>query len=292
MTLIRIWGIKFDLLTKAEIVRNLQNMLEKGYRRIQLTAVNPETVVQAQDSRCLCAAINDADIVNVDNMLVALALRLNGIHVPERAATPDLFKLLLESAEQHRQSVFFLGAKESVLTKMVKKVRDLYPRLKIVGFRHGYYQDEAEVLAEINGARPDFLFVALPTPQKETFLRNHREELDVGVCYGVGGAFDVLAGAVRRLSVRLGSFEFEGIFRIIQKPWDYGRRVLKFYPRFIAHAVRCWRRFTLEEMTDGIRRGYGGVQLFRFPNLYVEDMSAQRRFESRHSRAPRKQAGR
>ena len=90
MTLIRIWGIKFNLLTKAEIVQNLQNMLEMGYRRIQLTAVNPETVVQARDSSRLCAAINTADIVNVDNMLVALALRLNGVHVPERAATPDL----------------------------------------------------------------------------------------------------------------------------------------------------------------------------------------------------------
>ena len=270
MKSVRIWGIKFSLLTKAQIVRNLQNLLEKGYRHIQLTAVNPETVVQAQDSDHLRAAINDSDIVNVDNMLVALTLRLNGIRVPERAATPDLFKLFLENAEQHGQSVLFLGAKEPVLAKMLEKVRKLYPRLNVAGYRHGYYQDEAAVLAEINEARPDYLFVALPTPQKETFIQDHREELDVGVCYGVGGAFDVLAGAVRRLSFRVGSFEFEGIFRVLQKPWDYGRRVLRFYPRFIANAIRCRRRFTLEEVPVGGKRDYGGLKVFRFPNLYSE----------------------
>ena len=112
--------------------------------------------------------------------------------------------------------------------------------------------------------------MALPTPQKEMFIQDHKDELDVGVCYGVGGAFDVLAGAVRRLSLRLGSFEFEGIFRVLQKPWEYGRRVLRFYPRFVANAIRCRRRFTLEEAPVRGERDYGKLKVFRFPSLYSE----------------------
>ncbi len=270
MKSVHIWGIKFSLLSKAQIVRNVQSMLDRGYRHIHLAAVNPETVVQSRDSDRLRAAINDADIVNIDNMLVALTLRLHGIHVPERAATPDLFRLFLGNAEQHGQSVFFLGAKESVLAKMLEKVRELYPRLNVAGYQHGYFRNEADVLDKINETKPDYLFVALPTPQKETFIQDHKDELDVGVCYGVGGAFDVLAGAVRRLSFRLGSFEFEGIFRVLQKPWDYGRRVLRFYPRFIANAIRCRRRFTLEEAPVVGQRDYGEIMVFKFPNLYSE----------------------
>ena len=233
MKTVFIWGIKFNPVTKTQIAAYIDELLLSGHRRIHLTGVNPETVALSQKSDLLRQAINDSDVVNIDNMLITVLLRRIGIEVPERAATPDVFELLLQNANIRKQSVFFLGAKKGVLEKVVTEVRKRYPNIFISGYQDGYYKDESSVKDRIKSLRPDYLFIALPSPRKETFIMSNKNDLDVGVYYGVGGAFDVMAGAVPRKSIKLGRFELEGIFRVLNKPWNYGARVFKFYPRFL-----------------------------------------------------------
>lgn len=248
MNTVYLWGIKFNPLTKQEIVTHVQNLLDSGKRGLHLTGVNPETVALSRKSNLLRQAINDSDIVNVDGMLIALLMRFMGIKIPERAATPDIFKLFLENANRFKQTVFFLGAKKEILEKMVERVRSEYPDLVIAGYEDGYYKDETAVLEKIKALRPDYLFVALPSPQKEQFIMSNKNELGVGVSYGVGGAFDVLSGEVPRISIKLGFVEIEGIFRILYKPWNYGLRFLKHYPAFMWYALTQWGKFKVADV--------------------------------------------
>ena len=235
MPTINVWNIKFDLLSKAEIVELVQQMLDKGRCGIHLTGVNPETIVDAQDIDLLRRAINESDIVNVDNMLVMLTLRKLGYDVPERAATPDVFEELLKKAELRGQSVYFLGAEQHVLEKMIENVRRQYPRLKISGYRNGFFTaaEERQIVENIRKLAPTYLFLGLPTPQKETFILKYKNDINVGVLYGVGGAFDVKGEKVWRAPAWLCRIGLGGFFRMLQNPRNYGGRLFKYYPRFI-----------------------------------------------------------
>jgi len=234
METINIWGVKISTHTKKEIVSCILEWLDEGKKGIHITGVNPETIILAQNEPILRDAILDSDIVNIDNTLVLLRLRANGIHAKERAATPDVFFALLDEAEKRGESVYFLGAEQAVLEKMIKKVRTAHPNLMIAGYRNGFYSAEEEpaIIEQIKAAHPTYLYLGLPSPKKESFIMNNKKDLGVGVLYGVGGAFDVLGEKVRRAPGWLGRIGLEGVIRIMQDPKNYGRRVLKYYPKF------------------------------------------------------------
>lgn len=119
---IHIWGIKFNPWTKAEIVDRILRLIDEGETGIHLTGVNPETIVDAQKYPELKQAINDSDIVNVDNMFVTMALRLLGYPIPERAATPDIFEVAEESSRKH-QTIYFWVRKKTCWTIWLQPYR-------------------------------------------------------------------------------------------------------------------------------------------------------------------------
>lgn len=228
-----IWNVKFHPYTKQQIVDIVEDWLKNGRRGIHLTGVNPETVVAAQQDANLKQAILESDLVNIDNTLVMYSLRASGYNIPERAATPDVFELMLQTAEKEGQSVFFLGATEKVSAKLQENVLKQYPHIKIAGRRNGFYTDETQVVREIAQLAPDFLFIGLPSPQKECFILRNKKVLNCGVCYGVGGAFDVKGEFVKRAPEWLCKLGLEGTIRVLQGPVRYGSRILKFYPTFL-----------------------------------------------------------
>ncbi|MGL6178926.1 MAG: WecB/TagA/CpsF family glycosyltransferase [Tannerellaceae bacterium] len=235
MKTVNIWGIKFSLLTKNEIVKTIIDRVRSGERGLHITGVNPEQVAKAQDDKLLKEAINTSDIVNVDGFLVYLSLKFYGYPVFERVASPDVFLELLNQAQDHGLTVYFLGAEPSVIENMHRKVILDFPQLKIVGLHHGFYDSEVEVLIveEIANLSPDFLFIALPTPLKEKFILKYKKRINVGCFYGVGGAFDVLGGKVKRAPIYFRAYGLEGFIRIIQNPSNYGLRVYRYYTKFI-----------------------------------------------------------
>lgn len=235
MKTIRIWNIQFHPLRKTQIVSLVEGWLESGRRGIHLTGVNPEQVAKAAENPLLRQAINDSDIVNIDGFLIVQTLRLCGCRVPERAATPDVFEMLMSEADRRGQSVYFLGAEPSVLDKMLRNIAAKYPRVRIAGAHHGFYTPDQEpgIVGRIAAAAPDFLFLGLPSPQKETFILKYKRQLPVGCFYGIGGAFDVAGGKVARAPRWAQKAGLEWFCRIAQNPGNYGVRVCRYYFPFI-----------------------------------------------------------
>jgi len=231
---IQIWGIKINPLRKSEIVDLVDQHISGNGRTFHLTGVNPETISQAQEDSALRKAINSSDIVNIDNMLVVTFLRLLRFRIPERAACPDIFERLLTVADSKGYSVYFLGAQEEILQSMKNKLVIKYPGLKIIGSRNGYYEPDEEpaIVEEIGNLKPDMLFIALPTPQKELFIDQNKQRLGTRFAFGVGGAFDVQAEKVKRAPRWLRNIGLEGLHRAIQNPGNYGNRYVKYYLPF------------------------------------------------------------
>ncbi|MBR3744640.1 MAG: WecB/TagA/CpsF family glycosyltransferase [Bacteroidales bacterium] len=231
---IKIWNIKYNLLTEAEIADIVVDWISKGKRGIHITGVNADIVGLAQDDVFLREAILDSDIVNVDSMLPAHYLQKRGYSIKGRVATPDVMEELLKKANERGQKVYFLGAKQDTLDKLKTVLEDEYPNLQIVGMQNGYYdvEEEEQIVSRINESAPDYLFIAFPSPRKEQFILKYKHSIDVGVFYGIGGALDAKAGVLKRPPKWLRGFGIEGVLRVIRKPGVHIKRMpltLKFF---------------------------------------------------------------
>jgi N-acetylglucosaminyldiphosphoundecaprenol N-acetyl-beta-D-mannosaminyltransferase len=68
------------------------------------------------------------------------------------------------------------------------------------------------------------LFVAFGAPRQELWIRDHLDEIQVPVCVGIGGAFNFLAGNVRRAPRWMHGAGLEWAFRVSQEPGRLWRR--------------------------------------------------------------------
>lgn len=231
---IHIWNVKYNLLSLEEIVSLVDKWISSGRKGIHLTGANPETIAIAQEDPLQKEAIWSSDIVNVDSYLPMKFLRWKGYNIKRRVPSPDVFEGLLQLANQKHQKVYFLGARETTLTLLRKKVETNYPGINIVGMRNGFYQEDEidEITAHIAAQAPDYLFIALPSPNKEKFILKYKNILNTGCLYGVGGAFDAMAGVLKRPPAWLQENGLEYWLRLIRNPRAYVKR-MPLYFKFI-----------------------------------------------------------
>ncbi|MCA9729966.1 MAG: WecB/TagA/CpsF family glycosyltransferase, partial [Candidatus Eisenbacteria bacterium] len=158
-----------------------------------------------------------------------------GYPIPERVTGIDLMTEVLRLAERRGFRVFTLGAHPTVVEDAVEVLRELHPRLNLVGAVDGYYrpEEEASIVRMIEDACPDILLVALGTPRKELFLAAHQQQLGVPFCMGIGGSLDVVAGRVRRAPPTMQRLGLEWLFRLVQEPRRLWRRYVTSNTRFL-----------------------------------------------------------
>jgi N-acetylglucosaminyldiphosphoundecaprenol N-acetyl-beta-D-mannosaminyltransferase len=78
----------------------------------------------------------------------------------------------------------------------------------------------------------------MTTPKKEKFMAKWIDQMNVPVCHGVGGSFDVLAGKVERAPAFYQRLGLEWFYRLKQEPRRLWRRYL------VTNALFCWMVLT------------------------------------------------
>jgi N-acetylglucosaminyldiphosphoundecaprenol N-acetyl-beta-D-mannosaminyltransferase len=232
---INILGCSVDNLSIEETLSRIEEFILSGQPH-QHVVVNVDKIVKADRDPQLKAIINGCQLVNVDGMPVVWASKLLGVPLKERVTGIDLFERLLEKASKIGWRVFFLGAKEDIVKRVVANCYEKYPTLQIVGYRNGYWNadEESEIVETIKRSRPDLLFVAISSPKKEHFLNKYQKEMKVPFAMGVGGAFDVLAGSMKRAPKWMQNCGMEWFYRFLQEP----KRMFKRY--FINDMLFFW----------------------------------------------------
>lgn len=203
-------------------------------------AINAAKIVGYQTDPQLRSAIQDAHLLTADGQAVVWAARLMGNQLPERLAGSDLMEELLQHAAHRGYSIYLLGARREVVATCVKRASELYPQLKIVGFRDGYFTKEEEfsVVEKVRAANPDILFLGFGTPAKEYFMHRWHRELQVPFVMGVGGTFDVFAGLVKRAPRWMQRNGMEWLFRLAQEPRRMWKRYLVGNTQFVLLIAR------------------------------------------------------
>lgn len=213
-----------DCCEKAITVRN----------NLVLGMVNVAKLVNCRKDRQLFKSVADSDIIVADGQGVVWLSRLIGRPLPERMAGIDVMYGLMQRAAKNCCRIFFLGAKLEVVKTVAQKAESLYPGLQVAGVCDGYFdleKDGQRVAEQIRASRPDILFVAITTPKKELFMDRWKDVINVPVCHGVGGSFDVFAGIVKRAPLWMQRAGLEWCYRVLQEP----RRMWKRY--FVTNSI-------------------------------------------------------
>ncbi len=235
--------VSVHAVSMKECIAVCEDAIEDG-QHLTIGVVNAAKLVKMRSDRLLRDSVLGADLIVADGTAVVWASRILGQDLPERVTGIDLFEQLLHLADRKGFSVYFLGAAPDVLDALIARVRAYLPGLRIAGQRDGYFKEtEAEqVAAEIAAAKPDMLFVGISTPKKEVFLETWGVRLDVAVCHGVGGSFDVLAGRTRRAPKLWQELGLEWLWRLLQEPQRMWKRYLVTNTLFITLVLREWGR--------------------------------------------------
>jgi N-acetylglucosaminyldiphosphoundecaprenol N-acetyl-beta-D-mannosaminyltransferase len=216
---VELLGCRVDALDMEETIARCVRAIETR-EWLQHVCVNAAKFVELRRDPRLAAIVRDCELVSADGQSVVWASRLLRRPLPERVAGIDLMHRLLELAEEKGYGVFVLGARRHVVAEAVERVLERHPRLRVVGYRDGYFRDDENeaVCATIRDAHPDILFVAISSPRKEYWLAEHGPSLDVPFAMGVGGAIDVVAGVTARAPRWMQRSGLEWFFRFLQEP--------------------------------------------------------------------------
>ena len=230
-----IFNCNIDALTMKETIQIIDSAIREG-KHIHHIVVNAAKIVKMQKDKEFYNSIVNADIINADGMAVVWASKILGKPLPERVAGIDLMQELIKLAYKQRYKIFFFGARDEVVKKVVDKYSKEYSPDIVAGYRNGYYSEDEEPLIakQIAKSGANILFVAISSPKKENFLYKYRAILkNVNIIMGVGGSFDVVAGKVKRAPKWMQKCGLEWFYRLLQEPRRLFKRYLYTNSKFI-----------------------------------------------------------
>lgn len=221
-----ILGVKIDKTTVRETIERIGQFLSSNRGHYIITA-NPEMLVAAQKDAEFREIINNADLVAPDGFGLILASKIlrgkNGL--TERISGIDLIIKIAENfGSDHK--IFLLGGQEGVAKMATEKLKEKFPDIKISGFFGGDASEAGDIatISAINQANPDILFIAFGAPKQEKWIaRNLKKMPGIRLAIGVGGAFDIISGRIKRAPQWMRRLGLEWFWRLIQEPRRIGR---------------------------------------------------------------------
>ncbi|MFF2877748.1 WecB/TagA/CpsF family glycosyltransferase [Gottfriedia sp. NPDC057991] len=223
---VKILGSYVDALTMEETLGEVDKII--NYRRpVQHVVVNASKINLMKQDDQLTEIVNSCPIINADGQSVVWAAKILNKPLPERVTGIDLFENLVKISSLKEYKLFFFGASEDVVKRVVNIYKEKYPEINIVGYRSGYFTEaeEKKIVNDIKKVEPDILFVAFSSPKKEYWINKYLYDLNVPFVMGVGGSFDVIAGLTTRAPKWMQQAGLEWFHRFIQEP----KRMFKRY---------------------------------------------------------------
>lgn len=239
MKTVNIFGCDVAALNMQETVEEIERRII-GKIKTQHVVINAGKVVLMDKDEKLQKIIKDCPIINADGQSIVWASKLLKKPVPERVAGIDLMEELIKLSADKGYRVYFFGAKEEVVTNVVDKYRKEYKNLQVAGYRNGYFTEEdmPNIINNIKESKADILLVAFSSPNKEYWLEENMDKIEVPFCMGVGGSFDVAAGKTVRAPKWMQKSGLEWFYRFIQEPKRMWKRYLVGNSKFISITLR------------------------------------------------------
>ena len=236
---IEILGIEYDALDMAEAVSRVEAMLASGVKSFVVTS-NAEIGYLCHVNEALRGAVCSADLVVPDGIGVVYASRILRRPITSRVPGVELGENILPFAAANGFRLFILGGKPGVAEAAGKRLAEKYPSLAVCGTHDGFFSCDEAIIAEINAARADLLYVCLGSPRQELWIYSHMAEINAVLFIGLGGSVDIYSGETSRTPAFWRKLNLEWLWRLLRQPSRAGR-VFKRIPAFLL-AVCAERR--------------------------------------------------
>lgn len=220
-------GTDVDTFTFKQTVDKIVERIKLG-KHTHHVCVNAAKVVAMQTNPSLKKSVLGADIISPDGQSIVWASKILRKPLPERVNGTNLMEKLIHISFDQNLKIYFLGATQMVVQKVVSRYVKAYGDKIIAGYRNGYFDknEEESIAKQISDSGANILFVAMPTPKKENFLFENKKVLSsVEFIMGVGGSFDVVSGITKRAPIWMQNNGLEWFYRFLQEP----RRMFKRY---------------------------------------------------------------
>jgi len=199
-------------------------------------------IIESRSDHALREIHNKAGLVVPDGMPLVWMTRWLGYPQVQRVYGPDLMLAVTVTSAKHGYRHFYYGGAPGLAEKLRDALALAHPGLNVVGtlsppFRDLTPEEDAAIVAEINAAQPDIVWVGLSTPKQERWMASHLHRVNAPVMIGVGAAFDFLAGTKRQAPAWMQRSGLEWLFRLATEPRRLWRRYLHIVPRFIMLAL-------------------------------------------------------
>jgi N-acetylglucosaminyldiphosphoundecaprenol N-acetyl-beta-D-mannosaminyltransferase len=235
-------GVGISAIDMTAALDEIAAWIEHGERHyVCVTGVHG--VMESQSDPDLKRIHNESGLTTPDGMPMVWAGHKAGATKMARVYGPDLMLALAERAAAHGWRSFFYGGKDGVPDQLVAKLQERYPAFISVGtysppFRPLTPEEDDAIVARINDAKPDLVWVGLSTPKQERWMAAHVGRLTAPALLGVGAAFDIHAGTLPQAPRWMQKRGLEWLYRLYREPRRLWRRYLSNNPRFVWKIAR------------------------------------------------------
>ena len=205
--------------------------------RGQVVTLNPEMVMSAKKSSSFKKILSQSELVIPDGVGVELGFKILGKKNIHRIAGIEFAYQMLKKFAQNSMPVALIGAKQEVLELACDKLKQEFKGLNVVYSQNGYFTDSEKVKQELINSEAKLALIALGSPKQEEFIYEIKSHMPQTLFIGVGGSFDVWAGAVERAPEIWQKMGLEWLYRTLKQPSRF-KRIFPTLPLFVLSVVK------------------------------------------------------
>ncbi len=242
-----ILGVGVDCVDMRSAIQRVEELIAGGGTH-QVVVLPVDSVMTARRDRGFRSICQRASLVVPDGMPLLWASRLLGNAIPGRVAGSDLLYELSLTASRKGYTSYLLGSTAIVLERLSDALCRLCPGLRITGtyappfFSEFPAEADREIVRRINESSPDILWVGMGAPKQEKWIHANLKSLNARIVIGVGAAFDICSGRVKRAPVWMQKGGLEWFYRFLREPRRLFRRYFvgaaPFIPLVLMQALR------------------------------------------------------
>jgi N-acetylglucosaminyldiphosphoundecaprenol N-acetyl-beta-D-mannosaminyltransferase len=236
MPKVDVLGVKVDVLEKAELEYAIGESIRLRRKDVYAYA-NIHGINIAQKDESFRRFLNESAVVYCDGQGVRLGARILGHRLPARIVLTYWIWELCALCESNGYTLFFLGGTETAVERAVQNISARFPRIRIVGRHHGYFEKKGiendRIIEMIVKLCPNILFVGFGMPMQEHWIGANIHRLCANAILPAGSMIDYAAGLRATAPSWMAENGLEWLHRLVQEPSRLWKRYVLGNPSFM-----------------------------------------------------------
>lgn len=250
-TSFKVLNVRVDAVQIQDVIAMMRTWIACRDRCRYVAVTGMHGIMEAQHREEFENILNAASLVVPDGYPLVWIGRRRGLsQLKRRVYGPELMASFCELTASEGYRHFFYGGAPGIAENLSARFASRYPGTIVAGtycppYRQLTWEEDEQVIAQIERSRADVVWVGLSTPKQERWMFEHRLRLRVPVLVGVGAAFDFHTQRIAQAPEWMRENGLEWAFRLIREPRRLWRRYLVYGSEFLFLAALeslCARR--------------------------------------------------